>query len=80
MELIVGIIAAIASVVAAYFAVRNDKAHIRKCIRKKEQKIGELENQKFRKYHNKIMIGVVTPEDDKIEKLRQEISNLEDRL
>lgn len=35
MELMIGIIAALASVIAAIYAVRNDKAHIRKCIRKK---------------------------------------------
>lgn len=80
MELIVGIIAAIASVIAAIYAVRNDKAHIRKNIRKKQDKIQELEMQKIRKYNNKFIVGSVTPEDENIKKLEQEISDLEDRL
>lgn len=80
MELIVGIIAMIASVVAAIYAVRNDKAHIKKCIRNKKQKISQLEFQKEVKYRGKLIVGAITPEDEKIEKLKQEISDLEDRL
>ncbi len=80
MELIVGIIAAIASVIAAIYAVRNDKAHIRKNIRKKQDKIQELEMQKIRKYNNRLIKGTITPEDEKISKIKQEISDLEDRL
>lgn len=80
MELIVGIIAAIASVVAAIYSIRNDKAHIRKNIRKKQNEIQKLETQKFRKYYNRFMIGTITPEDENISKLKQEISDLEDRL
>lgn len=80
MELIVGIIAAIASVIAAIYAVRNDKAHIRINIRKKQDKIQELEMQKIRKYNNRLIKGTITPEDEKISKIKQEISDLEDRL
>lgn len=80
MELIVGIIAAIASVIAAIYAVRNDKAHIRKNIRNRERKIQKLQDEIFRKYHDKFMYGAVTPEDEKIRKLEQEISDLKDRL
>lgn len=80
MELLVGIIAAFASVVAAYYAVRNDKAHIKKCIRKKEQKINQLELQKDNRYYKKYIGNDVTPEDEKIEKLKQDISDLKDRL
>lgn len=80
MELIVGIIAAIASVIAAIYAVRNDKAHIRKNIRKKQDKIQELEMQKIRKYNNRLIKGTITPEDEKISKIKQDISDLEDRL
>ena len=79
MELIITIISAFAAVVAAVYAVRNDKAHIRKCIRKKESKINKLESQIFTKYHNKFYTGV-SPEQEKIDKLKQEIEDLEDRL
>lgn len=79
MELLIAIIGAIASVIAAYFAVRNDKAYIKKCIRKKTQKINDIEFQKGLKYRNKF-VSVVTPEDEKINKLKQEIADLEDRL
>lgn len=80
MNLIITIISAVAAVIAAVYAVRNDKAHIRKCIRKKEEKINKLESHKFIKYHNKIGGGSVSPEQDKIDKLNQEIKDLEDRL
>lgn len=80
MELIVGVIAMIASVVAAFYAVRNDKAHIKKRIRNKKHKISDLRFQKEIKYRDKIILGAVTPEDEKIAKLKQEISDLEDRL
>lgn len=80
MELMVGVIAMVASVVAAYYAVRNDKAHIKKCIRKKELKISQLRLQKETKYRDKVIWGTITPEDEKIAKLKQEISDLEDRL
>lgn len=80
MELIVGIIAAIASVIAAIYTVRNDKAHIRKSIRKKERKIDRLKFHKEMKYRNKFLCGVMIPEDEKIEKLKREIEDLEDRL
>jgi cell division protein FtsL len=80
MELIITIISAIAAVVAAVYAVRNDKAHIRKRIRKKEEKINKLESQIFIKYHNKLGGGSTSPEQKQINKLKQEISDLEDRL
>ena len=48
MERILTIISAIAAVVAAIYAVRNDKAHIRKSIRKKESEINKLESQIFK--------------------------------
>ena len=79
MELIIAIIGAFAAVVAAVYAVRNDKAHIRKCIRKKESEINKLESQIFTKYHNKFYTGI-SPEQEKIDKLKQEIRDLEDRL
>ena len=79
MELIITIISAFAAVVAAVYAVRNDKAHIRKCIRKKESEINKLESQIFTKYHNKFYTGI-SPEQEKIDKLKQEIEDLEDRL
>lgn len=77
---IIGVIGTIAAVVAAVYAVRNDKAHIRKCIRQKQEKISKLETQKFIKYRNKFGAGSVSPEQDKIDKLNQEIKDLEDRL
>lgn len=80
MELIITIISAVAAVVAAVYAVRNDKAHIRKCIRQKQEKINKLETQKFIRYHDKFGEGNVSPEQDKIDKLNQEIKDLEDRL
>lgn len=80
MELIITIISVFAAVVAAVYAVRNDKAHIRKRIRQKQWKINKLESQKFIKYHNIIGGGSVSPEQDKIDKLNQEIKDLEDRL
>lgn len=80
MELIITIISAVAAVVAAVYAVRNDKAHIRKCIRQKQEKISKLETQKFIKYHDEFGEGNVSPEQDKIDKLNQEIKDLEDRL
>ncbi len=79
MEWIITIIGTIAAVVAAVYAVRNDKAHIRKSIRKKQHKINDLEFQKDIKYHNKFYTGV-SPEQEKINKLKQEIKDLEDRL
>lgn len=79
MNLIITIIGTFAAVVAAIYAVRNDKAHIRKCIRKKESKINKLESQIFTKYHNKFYTGI-SPEQEKIDKLKQEIEDLEDRL
>ncbi|MBR6196631.1 MAG: hypothetical protein IKQ72_03420 [Bacteroidaceae bacterium] len=80
MELIITIISAVAAVVAAVYAVRNDKAHIRKSIRKKQDKIHDLEFQKDIKYHNTYLGGSIPPEQDKIDKLKQEIKDLEDRL
>ena len=77
---IIGVIGTIAAVVAAVYAVRNDKAHIRKRIRKKESKINDLESQIFTKYHNKFGGGSVSPEQEQINKLKQEIRDLEDRL
>lgn len=79
MELIITIISAIAAVVAAVYAVRNDKGRIRKSIRKKQDKIQDLESQIFTKYHNKFYTGI-SPEQEKIDKLKQEIEDLEDRL
>lgn len=79
MELIIAIIGTIASVIAAYFVVRNDKAFIKRRIRKKEQKIDKIKFQKELKYHNKFLTHVTT-EDEKISKLKQEIADLEDRL
>ena len=80
MELIIAIIGALAAVVAAVYAVRNDKAHIRKRIRKKEEKINKLESRKSFKYRNVLGGGSVSPEQEKIDKLKQEIRDLEDRL
>ncbi|MBQ8058893.1 MAG: hypothetical protein IJ199_03610 [Prevotella sp.] len=80
VENIIGVIGTIAAVVAAVYAVRNDKAHIRKCIRKKHEKIHRLEQIKDIKYRNKFGAGNVSPEQDKIDKLNQEIKDLEDRL
>lgn len=80
VENIIGVIGTIAAVVAAVYAVRNDKAHIRKRIRKKLEKINRLESQKSIKYRNKFGAGSVSPEQDKINKLKQEIKDLEDRL
>lgn len=79
MELIIAIISAIASVIAASFAVRNDKAFIKRRIRKKKQKIDKIKFQKELKYHNKYVSNITT-EDEKIGKLKQEIADLEDRL
>ena len=76
---IIGVIGTIAAVVAAVYAVRNDKGRIRKSIRKKESKINKLESQIFTKYHNKFYTGI-SPEQEKINKLKQEIEDLEDRL
>jgi len=80
MELIITIISAIAAVVAAVYAVRNDKAHIKKRIRQKRDKISQLETQIFIKYRNTFCGGRVSPEQEKIDKLNQEIRDLEDRL
>lgn len=80
MDTIIGIIAAIASVIAAYFTVRNDKSRIRRTIRKKQQKINELESEIFRKYRNRNGGGYGMPEQNKIDQLKQQISELEDRL
>lgn len=80
MELIITIISAIAAVVAAVYAVRNDKAHIKKRIRQKRDKISQLETQIFIKYRNSLGGGSVSPEQEKINKLNQEIRDLEDRL
>ena len=79
MELILTIISAFAAVVAAAYAVRNDKGRIRKSIRKKQDKIQKLENQIFIKYRDSFGAGI-TPEQEKIMKLKQEIRDLEDRL
>lgn len=80
MEWIITIIGTIAAVVAAIYAVRNDKGRIRKSIRKKQHKINDLEFQKDIKYRNKFGAGSVSPEQEKINKLKQEIEDLEDRL
>lgn len=80
MELIISIIGAFAAVIAAIYAVRNDKAHIRCRIRKKEQKIRDLQNQESRKYGLNIPRNAMTPEREKIEKIKKEIAALEDRL
>ena len=80
MELIITIISAIAAVVAAVYVVRNDKAHIKKRIRQKRDKISQLETQIFIKYRNGFWGGSVSPEQEKINKLNQEIRDLEDRL
>lgn len=77
---VVNIIAMFASIIAAVYAVRNDKGHIRKCIRKKEREINDLLSQKERKYNNTFLGGTITPEDEKILKLKQQIADLEDRL
>ena len=76
---IIGVIGTIAAVVAAIYAVRNDKGRIRKSIRKKQDKIQKLENQIFIKYRDSFGAGI-TPEQEKIYKLKQEIRDLEDRL
>lgn len=80
MELIITIISALAAIVAAVYAVRNDKAHIKTCIRRKKDKIQRLETQIFIKYRNRYDGGRVSPEQEKIDKLNQEIRDLEDRL
>lgn len=80
MEKVLTTIGIIASVIAAIYAVRNDKAHIKSCIRKKKQKISDLQNQEVRKYGLNISRGAVTPEREKIEKIKKEIAKLEDRL
>ena len=80
MELIITIISAIAAVVAAVYVVRNDKAHIKKRIRQKRDKISQLETQIHIKYRNSFWEGSVSPEQEKINKLNQEIRDLEDRL
>ena len=80
MELIITIIGTFAAVIAAVYAVRNDKAHIRNRIRRKKEKINKLKTQIFIKDHNKFGGGSVSPEQEKIDKLNQEIKDLEDRL
>lgn len=80
MELVITIIGAIASLIAAIYAVRNDKAHIKSRIRKKEQKIRDLQTDEVRKYGLQIPTGAITPQQKKIRKIQQEIADLEDRL
>ena len=80
VELIIGIIGAIAAVVAAVYAIRNDKAHIKSRIRKKEQKIRDLQKEEVRQHGFNIPRGAITPQQEKIERIRKEIANLEDRL
>lgn len=80
MELIVTIIGAVAAIIAAIYAVRNDKGHIRKSIRKKQKKISDLHNQECRKYGLNRHQNIITPEQLRIKKLNKEIADLEDRL
>lgn len=80
MELIVGIIGAIAAVIAAILAWRNDKGHIKSRIRKKEQKIRDLQTEEGRQYGLNVPRGAITPQQEKIRQIEKEIADLKDRL
>lgn len=80
MEWFLTSVGTIAAVVAAVYAVRNDKAHIKCRIRKKEQKIRELQTEEGRKYGINIPRGAITPQQEKIDRLKKEIEDLKDRL
>lgn len=74
------IIILIAVMFIAVYVELYDKGHIRKNIRKKQDKIKELEHRKLIKYNYQIDKGKFSPEQQKIDKLNQEIKDLEDRL
>lgn len=88
ISLAVAACSALASAIAAIFAVasyciakRSEKGYIRRQIQKKNKTIQKIEYQMTLKYGIDYSTrGLIKPEQYKIEKLQNEIAELEDRL
>lgn len=75
------VIAAVASVAALWFSIRNSKGNILKRIDKKQEQIREIENQQVRMYGlNGRRSTAITPLDRKKARLQNEIAELQRKL
>lgn len=73
-------IAAIAAVLSLFVTIRNTKASINRRIDRKKRKILEIENSQCRMYGLNRKNNVITPLDEKKNKLQSEINELQRRL
>jgi len=79
--LFIALLTFIVAVATLVFTVKNSKGYIHKQIDKKQDKIGQIEHNEFLKYGlDGRSPHVITKEDEKKEKLQNEISELERKL
>lgn len=74
------VIAAIAAVLSLFVTIRNTKASINRRIDRKKRKILEIENSQCGMYGLNRKSNVITPLDEKKNKLQSEINELQRRL
>ena len=74
------VIAAIAAVLSLFVTIRNTKASINRRIDRKKRQILEIENFQCRMYGLNRKSNVITPLDEKKNKLQSEINELQRRL
>lgn len=74
------VIAAIAAVLSLFVTIRNTKASINRRIDRKKRKILEIENSQCRMCGLNRKSNVITPLDEKKNKLQSEINELQRRL
>lgn len=80
MEYIGVISSVIAAVLSLFVTIRNTKASINRRIDRKKRKILEIENSQCRMYGLNRKSNVITPLDEKKNKLQSEINELQRRL
>ncbi len=79
--IVVSVVAAIASVIALIFTVRNSKGYILKRIDQKEKIIRNIDFKLVQLYGlNRGQGGIITPLDARKSKLKKEIEELKRKL
>lgn len=79
--LFVAILTLIVTIATLRFTVKNSKGYLHKEIDRKTEQIRQIEHNEVLKYRlNGRFPRVITPEDEKQERLQNEISELERKL
>ncbi len=74
------IIAAIASIIAIFSSERNSKRHILKMINRLEEKKRKIAWEQEKRFGHKRPLTLITPADEKIAKLTEQIEWLKQLL